>query len=93
LQLHQRRVRGGGGGVVVGNRLRRAAPLFELRDVRARDERLVAAAAQHDDADVRVAAKIGENPRHRRPHLVGHGVAALGIVENHPADRMFFLRE
>src|SRR6185437_2570157 len=80
-----------GDPVIFGDRLRRGALLLELRDVGAGNEGLVAGAAQHDDADLGVARKMIENHRHRLPHVERHGVAPLGIVEDHPADRTVLL--
>src|SRR5256712_4061746 len=72
--------------VVVRHRLGGGALLFELRDVGAGDEGLVARAGEHHDANGLIGAELGEHRGNRFPHVKRHGVAPLGVVEDEPAD-------
>ena len=63
------------------------APLLELGDVGAGDERLITRAAQDDDADRVVGGELVHVLGHRFPHLLAHRVALLRLVEDDPADR------
>jgi hypothetical protein len=73
--------------------LRRApdAGLLELGDVGARDERDVPLAAQHHHPHGRVRSQVGHRLGDLPPHLHGDGVAALGLVEDDPAQGPFLL--
>ena len=68
-----------------------AAAVLELRDVGARDE-VVAGAAEDHHADRVVLLALRDVFRHRLPHLLAHGVALLGLVEDDPAERAVFLQ-
>jgi hypothetical protein len=58
----------------------------ELRDVGAGDERVLARAAQDDDANLVVALQLVSHPRNLAPHFDGDRVAPLGVVEDDPPD-------
>src|SRR5205807_8294004 len=88
----QPRLRGLGDLLVALHRLLARALVLELRDVGAGDERLVAGAGEHHHADLAVSVESLEHLRHRLPHVDRDGVAALGIVEDQPADGAFLLR-
>ena len=62
------------------------AGLFELADVGARDERLVAGADHDHDADVGIVAQLDQRLAKPFPHLERHRVALVGIVEGDDAD-------
>jgi hypothetical protein len=89
-ELRQRRL----GDVLVALHLFLArALLLELRDVGAGDEGLVACPGQHHDPDRCVLFKILQNRGNRLPHVERNRVAALGVVEDQPAERAVLLRE
>src|SRR5437868_4493178 len=73
--------------LVARDRLRARALLLELRDVGARDERLVARAGEHHCPHVGVRGKVVERARHCLPHVERDRVAPLRVVEDEPADR------
>ena len=62
------------------------AGLFELADIGARDERLVAGADHDDDADIGIVAQFGQRAAEPFPHIQRHRVALFGIVEGDDAD-------
>ena len=62
------------------------AGLFELADIGARDESLVAGADQDHDAHVGIVAQFDQRVAEPLPHLERHGVALFGIVEGDDAD-------
>src|SRR6266480_492567 len=69
------------------------ALVLELRDVGAGDEGLVARPGEHDDPHLLIRFKFCKNGGDRLPHVDRDGVAALGIVEDQPADGAFLLRD
>src|SRR5713226_9414681 len=86
------RLRGLGDLLVALHRFLARALVLELRDVGAGDERLVACAGEYHHADLAIGVEAVEHPRHRLPHVDRDGIAALGIVEDQPADGAFLLR-
>jgi len=66
---------------------------FELRDVGARDEGLVARTREHHGANSVIGAEVAEHLWDRLPHVERYGVAPLGIVEDEPADGTILPRD
>ena len=62
------------------------AGLFELADIGARDESLVAGADQDHDANVGIVAQFDQRVAQALPHFERHRVALVGIVEGDDAD-------
>ena len=62
------------------------AGLFELADIGARDEGLVAGAGQDHHANVRIVAQLDQRLAQALPHFERHRVALVGIVECDDAD-------
>src|SRR5882762_507374 len=89
----QARLRGLGDLLVALHRFLARALVLELRDVGARDERLVAGSGEHDDPHLLIRFKFCKNGGDGLPHVDRDGVAALGIVEDQPADGAFLLRD
>ena len=62
------------------------AGLFELADIGARDEGLVAGADQDHDANVGIVAQFDQRVAQALPHFERHRIALVGIVEGDDAD-------
>src|SRR5712691_8571957 len=83
--------RASGDFLVIPDALGARALFLVLRDIRPRDESLVALAFEHDDADLRVLFEALKRLRHRLPHVDRDGVAPRRVVEGEPADRALLL--
>src|SRR5262245_8891990 len=92
VEVLQRGLRGVADLLVAPHGLGGGALGFELRDIGAGDERLVARAGEHHHADRGIGAEVREHARDRLPHADRHGVPARGIVEHEPADRAVLAR-
>src|SRR6266850_933250 len=88
----QPRLRGLGDLLVALHRFLARALVLELRDIGARDERLVARPGEHDDPHLLIRFKFCKNGGDGLPHVDRDRVAALRVVEDQPADGAFFLR-
>src|SRR6266403_383966 len=88
----QARLRGLRDLLIALHRFLARALALELRDVGAGDERLVAGPGEHDDPHLLIRFKFCKNGGDGLPHVDRDGVAALGVVEDQPADGAFLLR-
>src|SRR6267143_2162287 len=89
----QARLRGLGDLLVALHRFLARTLVLALRDVGAGNERLVAGSGEHDDPHLLIRFKFCKNGGDGLPHIDRDRVAALGIVEDQPADGAFLLRD
>lgn len=70
--------------------LRIAAIVAELRNIRPGNKGAVTSPFEHYYADVIVLLKIVQDLATGDPHILGHGIEPLGMIENHPSDNPVF---